>query len=327
VIGDLTVTGPLAGSTIEGEGGALVFAVGDLDTEMASGVIRVVGDVNATGFGIDNAMEFYADRFELDAATGSISVPGGELGLYADRIHVAQGSILNQLAEDPTYAGYEDDLNEAAATPQPGGVLIADTLWIESDNLQSILIQNTGTFQTRAGFLVRQAFVNEDFDLAGPPGSIDLIVNGQVLSEGGTLIGVAARDALIGDETDITPFTSNSTINGCPLTGACIIAPEKPPPNPDVIDDQIDLITGDPLGDGDFGNEDSIDDNEEGDEGAENPISPPQPLFDTRPLVPTGDVNDPVSGTGNPALVGGESECEENEDGQCAADQNDGDGQ
>jgi hypothetical protein len=327
VIGDLTVTGPLAGSTIEGEGGALVFAVGDLDTETASGIIRVVGDVNATGFGIDNAVEFYADRFELDAATGSLSVPGGEIGLYADRIHVAQGSILNQLAANPTYAGYQEDLNEAAATPRPGGVLIADTLWIESDNLQSILIQNTGTFQTRAGFLVRQAFVNEDFEVAGPAGSINLVVNGQVLSGGGTLTGVAARDALIDEETDITPFTSNSTINGCPLTGVCIIQPQQPPPTADVVDDQIDLITGNPLGDGEFGNEDSIDDNEEGDDGANNPISPPQPLFDTRPLIPGGDVNDPVSGTGNPALLGSDSDCEQDEDGQCAAGQTNGDGQ
>ena len=103
---------------------------------------------------------------------------------------------------------------------------------------------------------------------------------------------------------------------GCPLTGACIIQPERPPPTADVVDDQIDLITGNPLGDGEFGNEDSIDDNEEGDEGANNPISPPQPLFDTRPLIPSGDVSDPVSGTGNPALLGSDSDCEEGEDGR-----------
>jgi hypothetical protein len=302
------------------------FLTGNSDTEVASGSIRVVGNAVFNGMTTtDHSVNFGTARFELDTTTGSISLfstgstLGGELGLYADRIHVAQGTILTQLAANPTYTGYQEDLNEEPDVLRPEGVLRADTLWIESDNLQSILIQNTGTFQTRAGFLVRQAFVNDDELVAGPPGSINLVVNGQVVTDGGTLTGVEARDALIGEGTDITPFTSNSTINGCPLTGACIIAPPPPPPTADVVDNQIDLITGGGLGDGEFGNEDDIDDNEEGDEAANNPISPPQPLFDTRPLIPSSDVNDPVSGTGNPALLG-TSECVDDENTQCGTE-------
>ena len=67
---------------------------------------------------------------------------------------------------------------------------------------------------------------------------------------------------------------------------------------------------------------DSIDDNEEGDEGDSNPISPPQPLFDTRPLIPSSDVNDPVSGTGNPSLMG--SDCDKEDEAQCATEKEDG---
>ena len=157
-----------------------------LTANPSSGVIRVVGDVNATGFGSTNAIEFYATRFELDAATGSVSIfssgstLGGELGLYADRIHVAEGSILDQLAANPTYSGYQEDLNAPAAVQRPEGVLRAATLWIESDNLQDILIQNTGTAATPAGFLFNESFINDDDEVAGPPGSIDLVVNGQV---------------------------------------------------------------------------------------------------------------------------------------------------
>ena len=326
LIGNLTVTGPLVGSTVEGADGILAFAVGDIDSETIGGVIRVNGNVAATGFGPANAIEFHADRFELNAATGSVSILssgttlGGELGIYADRIHVAEASILDQLAANPTYTGYQEDLNEAASVQRPEGVLRADTLWIESDNLQSVLIQNTGTFETRAGFLVREAFINDDEEIAGPPGSINLVVNGQVVTEGGTLTGVAARDALVDEETDITPFTSNSTINGCPLTGACIIAPPPPPPTANLVENQIDLIGRNPIGENEF------EDNQEGGEGSSNPIAPPQPLFDTRPLVPSGDVNDPVSGTGNPALLGSEGQCEEEENGQCAAPV-DGEGQ
>jgi len=315
LIGDLTVTGPAAGSTIENSEGILVFATGDVATQTPGGVIRVVGDVSATGFGAGNAMEFYADRFELDAVTGSISITssgttlGGELGLYASQIHVASGEILDQLAVDPQYDGYQDDLNAPAAVQRPEGVLNAGVIWIESDNLQSILIQNTGTTETPAGFLANEIFVNEDFEVAGPPGSIDVVVNGQLITETGTLTGVEVRDALVAGE-DLTPFTANSTINGCLLVGPCgVVAPPEPPfppgftPTPG-IQNEVVLIKHNLLPPPEFGNEDFIDDNNEiTDEGATSPIKPPHPLFDTSALGDKGDVNDPVSGSGNPALM------------------------
>ena len=277
-----------------------------------------------TGFGSGNSIEFYADRFELDAANGSIGIVSsgstlsGEIGLYADRIHVASATILDKLAANSLYSGYQQDLNRAETVQRPEGVLRSSSLWIESANLQDVLIQNTGTTATPAGFLVNGAFINDDEEVAGPPGSINLVVNGQVVTEAGTLTGIEARDALT-ENADLSPFTANSTINGCPLTGPCVIQPERPD---DVIDERIDLIIFDPLGDSDFGNEPEIDDNEEGDEGANNPITPPQPLFDTRPLIPASDVNDPVSGTGNPSLLG--SDCSPDDDTQCTAEQENG---
>ena len=309
------------------------FVTGNGDTEVASGTIRVAGNAVFTGMtSADHSVNFTTDLFQLVTEIGSVSLfssgstLGGELGISADRVHVASASVLNQLASNPTYPNYQQDLNETPDVQRPEGVLRADTISIQSDNLQDVLIQNTGTgFQngTPAGFLARQLFI----DGGEGSGSINLVINGQVVSEGGTLTGVDARDALVPEGTDITAFTTNSTINGCPLTGACILAPPPPPPAANVVDNQIDLITGDPLGDSDFGNEDSIDDNEEGDEGADNPISPPQPLFDTRPLIPSGDVNDPVSGTGNPALLGSDQQCEAGEDGQCPANPVEGDSQ
>jgi hypothetical protein len=309
------------------------FLTGNGDTEVAAGTIRVVGNAVFTGMtSADHSVNFSTDLFQLVTEIGSVSLfssgssLGGVLGISANQVHVASGSILNQLASDPTYPNYQQDLNETPDVQRPEGVLRADTISIQSDNLQDVLIQNTGTgFQngTPAGFLARQLLI----DGGQGSGSINLIINGQVVSEGGTLTGVEARDALVPEGTDISAFTANSTINGCPLTGACIIAPPPPPPAANVVDNQIDLITGDPLGDSDFGNEDSIDDNEEGDEGANNPISPPQPLFDTRPLIPSGDVNDPVSGTGNPALLGSDQQCEEGEEGQCPANPVEGDSQ
>ena len=37
---------------------------------------------------------------------------------------------------------------------------------------------------------------------------------------------------------------------------------------------------------------------------ASSPISPPTPLFDTRPLNAKDTTDEPVSGGGNPALIG-----------------------
>ena len=217
----------MVGSTIDDPNGHVAFATGDLQTQTASGVIRITGEVTAAGFQDTNSLEFYTGRFELDAATGSSRSPrrdgalSGELGLYADQIHVAEGSILDQLAVDPQYAGYQEDLNAPAAVQRPEGVLNAATIWIESDNLQNVLIQNTGTAETPAGFLAQETFINDDFEIAGPPGSIDLVVNGQLQTEGGVLTGIAVRDASV-EGADLTPFTANSTINGCLLAGACV---------------------------------------------------------------------------------------------------------
>ena len=255
----------------------------------------------------------------LDAAAGSIALSapggglGGELGLYADTIHVADLPILLKLAANSTYTNYQQDLNKAATVQRPEGVIRADTLWIESENLQDILIQNMGTGGpggTPAGFLIRQAFINDEVD--SPPGSINLIINGQVVTEGGTLTGIDARDALV-EGQDVSGATPNSTINGCPLTGECIIVPPPPPPTANVVDNQLDIFGNDPFG------EDDVGDDQEGDDGANNPIAPPQPLFDTRPLIPSSEINDPVSGTGNPALLGSDAQCDEDEDGQCPA--------
>jgi hypothetical protein len=52
-----------------------------------------------------------------------------------------------------------------------------------------------------------------------------------------------------------------------------------------------------------------------------SPIAAPNPLFDSRPLTASGEVDDPVSGAGNPSLYGTSDEeiedCERDKDGSC----------
>ena len=85
-----------------------------------------------------------------------------------------------------------------------------------------------------------------------------------------------------------------------------------PPVDPSKV--QIEIQMPDLLPPPDFGNEDFIDDNiETTTDGATSPITPPSPLFDSSALGGKGDVDDPVSGSGNPALMekglGGEAAC------------------
>ena len=327
LIGDLDITGPLAGSTIDDPNGSVIFVTGNPATLTAGGVIRVVGDVHATGFQPTNVLEFVTGQFELDADTGSILVEqsagvlGGILDITADRVHVASGAVLQKLTVNPLYAGREADLAAPIAVAKPDGVIAADTIYVSPT--EAVLVQNTGTATLRAGFRARYA---ELFPPEGAaPGSIELIVNGQLETPTGRLTGVDVRDALV-DILDIAVYSDNSSINGCPLTGACSgsIFPPGFTPLPG-IPDEITLIKRNLLPPPEFGNEDFIDDNdEETEDGATSPIKPPLPLFDTSalgdvagsadpiegtPMRATsgldqkGDIDDPVSGGGNPALM------------------------
>lgn len=205
-------------------------------------------------------------------------------------------------------------------------MIAAETIWVSPT--EAVLVQNTGTLALRAGFLASEV---ELFAPEGAaPGSIELIVNGQGLVDGVTYTGVAVRDALV-EDTDLSIYSGNSSINGCPLTGACSIFVDDPgfTPVPGIAEAVRLIDQGEPpppL----FGNEDFIDDNDEETEDTRtSPIVPPQPLFDTteladgavsdgeggtKTLIGTpmrsnpgqerkGDVDDPVSGSGNPSLM------------------------
>jgi hypothetical protein len=285
----------------------------------------------------DREVSFTSQRFDLDAATGSVFLRGsgsdlaGSLDIAANNIHVAQGSILDQLAEDPQYDGYRDDLNAPAQVQRPDGVIGASIINLEFGgtpaDLYTLYVQNTGTSGTPAGFVISDLSLAGDGEGGLPPGSLDVVINGQIVTGEGTLTGVDVRDALVESEGDLTPFTANSTVNGCLLTGPCVPTPNNPFP-PDFtptpgIQDEVVLIGDDPMPPPEFGNEDIIDDNDEETEDT-SPIVPPQPLFDTSelgeadsPVNPKfgtpmrsspaikeeGDVDDPVSGGGNPALM------------------------
>ena len=335
IVGDLSVDAAQSGA------GEYEFATYQTDSEEGSGSIRVVGDMAFTNMGdieFDNEVSFTTRTFQLDAATGSLFLTGsgtdlaGSLDIAANNIHVAEGSILDQLADDPQYDGYREDLNAPAAAQRPEGVIGASAINLEFGgtpaDLYTLYVQNTGTSDVPAGFVISDLGLEGDGEGGLPPNSLDVVINGQIVTGQGTLTGIDVRDALVAsEEGDLTPFTATSTVNGCLLTGACVETPNNPFP-PDFtptpgIQDEIVLIGDDPAPPPEFGNEDVIDDNDEETEDT-SPIVPPQPLFDTsemgeaegtgNPAFNTtmrsspgikqeGDIDDPVSGGGNPALM------------------------
>lgn len=318
-IGDLT----LDFTDVENGSEVLEFSVTDNgQTENPVGIIRIVGTVDLRVLS-DHQVDFEAETIAINAETGSLSLTDGAgdlsglLTFYAPNVFVASAAILDRLLVDPRYSGYVDELNAPATVQRPDGVLRAAAIEFGDDVvlLENLLVQNTGTRETPAGFVVTATDIGDadggDVQLA--PGSINLVINGQVVTETGTLTGIAVRDLLVA-EFGAESFVQGSTINGCLLDGGCG-GGDSLPPAAVVTPTQIDLLTNDPLGETDFGNEPDIDDNVDGDgETAGSPIDAPQPLFDTRPLIDTSLVDDPVSGAGNPSLYGSSDEDDDDED-------------
>ncbi|NML93446.1 hypothetical protein [Novosphingobium olei] len=319
-IGNLAITGPMAGSTIDDPNGTVRFETVN-DAGVISGGIRILGNVASRGFLSTNALEFATGRFELDAATGSLAIYGsgttlaGTLRISADGIHVASGTILDKLQADIAYAGLEADLTQPASVQRPDGVLSAAAFDFTVG--RSFYVQNTGTTDIPAGFLTAA-----DGFRIGPAGSIPvkMIVNGAFLDGASVVTGKDAYAVFRQNHAQIGFFDAGSSLDGCLITvTACGVTTVDVPievVGPTVAT-QIQLLGQAGLGNtpafdggpGDFDPANAASDPTEEEQQAANeaagaPIAPPTPLIDIRPLNPPSHIEEPVAGSGNPALVG-----------------------
>lgn len=302
-IGDLAISGNQLG----GPQGTISFATGDLQTLTASGRIRVDGEIVATGMGPENYIEFFADSIEVNAETGGIfstNASGGLGGIVlfeADNIHVASNEILLRLRDDPFYEGHVDDLNRAGGVDRPDGVLRA--LGLEFYPGQTLYIQNTGSASNPAGFYT--TLENSDIE---PPGfenpeapDVKVIINGRFQTESGDVTGRDAFDLIVNNAESLEGISDDSQVNGCAFVGGSCTTPvveeEAPPP---VSSAEIEVLTEDQAEEEPFDTEEE----EEAEQAASAPIAPPVVLINSSPLNPDVDIDDPVSGTGNPALIG-----------------------
>lgn len=316
-IGTLSYAAAPAGTS----GREYLFAVSGSGEGSSSGGIRVDGNVSFTGLSAIDEVSFASRLFELNSATGSVSLSGtggslaGSLNIYADRVHVADSAILAKLAANPDYSGKAADLNKPAAVQRPDGVLRASdiTVW----NPVAVLVQNTGTLAVPAGVVASDGDIvaygssgSAGIGVRGLPAPVELIINGAISSGNGLLTGVAVWDAVTKD-VDFTPasFTATSSINGCLLSAATCVTPRPPAPPTDSPRPDVSFNSGPNIPDKLLPSSDDDDGN--GGEGDKSPIATPEKLVDAQALDKDQIIDEPVAGSGNPAMMGGDTGEEE----------------
>jgi len=295
LIGDLTVRGAQSG-----DGANLTTQDGELSFFTTSGeqsfvgTAKVVGDLRGTGFTAENRIDFDADVFELDAVGG--------IAELLDSSGNISGVLLSRLEANPTYEGRINDINTPLAVPRPDGVVRAGFVDIEQRPPVQVLVQNTGTRALPAGFFsTSDGPFGQDFEGDVDPGSIELVINGQLVVDGKVITGQAVANQLVTAENRAA-FTAESTVNACTAEGAC---PTSADAFASAIASEFALLTDVQLSEEPFAVEDATEEEEkQAEKAARAPIAPPVILIDTRPLNPPVDIVDPVSGSGNPALLG-----------------------
>ena len=312
-IRDFTMQGSLAGSSAN-------LLASDLFIN-SPGNIRVSGAIRIENAGVEDGLFLSAESGRIEVVTdmgGSITIVDGAGGLdgnlYLDARHIAVGTadLLGRLAEDPRFAGRDAEVNAPDGSNRPEGYISAN--YIQADGFDTIIIQNSGTDALRGGFSAGSGgfVLDSENDAAG---SVDAVINGRVANSSGEFLTGADTLNGIAFETpaDAELFSAGSTVNGCLLNGGG--CPTAAPPsvsheNPDTIASDVREII----------NEQSEEASEEEEEraaeltpsatGKKSPIAPNIPVVNTSRLNPSPIVTDPITGSGNPNLTGGELEID-----------------
>ena len=323
-IRDFTMQGSLAGSGANLLASDLVFT--------SPGNIRVTGAIRIENAGIEDGLFLSAPSGRVEVVTdlgGSIALVGGAGGLggnlYLDARHIAVGKadLLTRLAADPRFAGRDAEVNAPDGSNRPEGYISANS--ILANGFETLIIQNSGTAALRGGFSAGTGgFVLDSPDMAA--GAVDAVINGRVADgSGGFLTNDNTSRGLTIE--DPAPFSAGSTVNGCLLAGGGCPVVEPPivpepstPEQPSTPDESIGAIASDVRGlvQEQGADEPSQDEEERAAEltpaatSKKSPIAPNIPVVNTGRLDSSPAVDDPITGSGNPNLIGGQLNIEAN---------------
>jgi hypothetical protein len=287
VLGRLTLSGAQLGAS-----GTL--RITSTSAGNRAGVISLVGQVNGTGLGNAQTVEFETSRVEIDGTSGGINLagsgasPGGRLSLRTDRLWAAEPAVLGRLSANAAYVGREADLANPLAPARPAGIIRAGQ--VRFVDTRQILVQNSGSRSAPAGITTASGAFLTFAPVGQPNGPVELIVSGQVVGQNGTPTGGSAVQGAFTRASDFSSlqFTPNSSVNGC-LVSAASCGP--------VVVTYLSVLPG--LPDKLFG------DGEGEGEGESSAINPAEKLVDRKSIERPQPVDEPVSGGGDPALMSG----------------------
>ncbi|WP_353217452.1 hypothetical protein [Sandarakinorhabdus sp.] len=282
----------------QGQSGPVQVQGPDLPTSISlssGGLIRVNGAVTMAQATAANSLTLTAgSRLEVETTAGRIQLgnnaelPAGTLNLNGASVRVASNGLLAQIAAG-TLAGKPriDALNAISADPALAGQIIAGAIRINA--AQDVLIQNSGSAATRAGFTAGSGGLTVTAT-GTQAGALDMVINGRVLRDAGFVINDDTRAAVI-VQPSLDILTDTAQVNGCPQLTGC-----APPPaaqrRVDVIVNNVAALT--PT---------QEQQREDAKKAVEKlPIILLQRLIDFSPMFADPDTSDPAASGGNPSL-------------------------
>ncbi len=267
--------------------------------------IRVTGNLSVQG-GLDSNLNLAAgDDLFVNAATGTVAMGNdsslsGNLSLTARNIYAVTDQAFDDIQGMST-AEIDARLAQNDGNVRDNGFIVAEAISVTLLASQ-FYVQNTGSgtdFDARRGFVAGAGGLSIN---SGPSGITPIVINGTV---NGTT-GIPAIPA-----TTITGagFNAVSTINGCIIADPGSCAPVAPTPTPtpeprpipvqDVIDEEVtpEEYAADPF--------------------ATNLIE----LKETGDMADDPLIDEPVTGAGNDDLWVNGLDCELDDNGKCAIDE------
>ncbi len=310
--------------TLAGSGGAtpnLIGANGSLTLGSAAfpGPITVTGNALINNMPLTNSVTINATTLTIFSESGSLILdgnsPGGTLNINAASLLAADAALRSQIAANPSFIGRDAALGVSTNSGLP--VLQAQQINFAVPG--SILIQNTGQLRSFGGLSSYVGGVAFLASAAVPAPPRDVVIYGSLLNPTTQLTTATngVRD-LIFPIRPTSGYTANSAINGCLLNVVrCGAFAPSDSIGTNIITQGYDVGSGSGSGQATASgnasdpNPETGSDEEDSNEvlppkaGSQSPIQPPITIIDERPLLAEPLIDEPVTGTGNPALIDG----------------------
>lgn len=200
------------------------------------GILSVEGDLRFENAGAEDGIVLIAPgRLQVVNPEGSIRVlganglPGGTLGIESANIWSASQTIIDQLIDDPNFAGRNEALLQNGGTVAERGYIEGGEILLRVGD--TLFVQNSGTADAFAGITVVQNTLTIQPTSSDP---IDVYAFGRRINADGTFVTNSPyfREVEFGYGSG---YLETAQFNLCVIaTGACPDDPEPPELSPEI---------------------------------------------------------------------------------------------